>query len=202
MNQINNCYSRQSNYRNIQKGGYSIYPENTKQNTDLNEIFAREKQVIDNSIKELRREINEMSDNIERLNNNTNAYIRNKNYNLKHFRSYSNDAFNLPNQCDTFGDTQNNLMNNNLICNEYAYNTYNNFYNNNRNNGGINNFRYQNINGINKTYKNIMDNNNSFIPNQNQLNNTTNKAYIKRNKSKDINNRGKRLLNMQNNNNN
>lgn len=122
-------YTQSFNGRYPSDGSSQFYTnEISKDNSYLTqEISSQKKQIIDKSLKELERGIKEMSDNLLKLNNETNEFIHNKNNNLKYFRSNSiNSRKVLPNQ----GDIQNKMKNfqnksNKKILNEYACNNNN-----------------------------------------------------------------------------
>ena len=176
MERINKFYSPLDNnrYSSFQSNNFTY--ESSKDNNDLNtEITVRDKKVLDNSLKEIRREINEMSNKIKQLNNKTDKIIQNKNNKFKNFRS---NSFNLekmiPNKNYDNLRSQKIGLNNNFMLNSFynsnnLKNTQNNFLQNNR----YQNFPKNNFNNTaNMFYK---PNGNNNIPILNYSNYKNNK---------------------------
>ena len=199
MERINKFYSPLDNnrYSSFQSNNFAY--ESSKDNNDLNtEITVRDKKVLDNSLKEIRREINEMSNKIKQLNNKTDKIIQNKNNKFKNFRS---NSFNLekmiPNKNYDNLRSQKIGLNNNFMLNSFynsnnLKNTQNNFLQNNRyQNCPKNNFN----NTANMFYK---PNGNNNIPILNYSNYKNNKYNY--NNINNINNisQPKKIYNQQN----
>ena len=199
MERINKFYSPLDNnrYSSFQSNNFAY--ESSKDNNDLNtEITVRDKKVLDNSLKEIRREINEMSNKIKQLNNKTDKIIQNKNNKFKNFRS---NSFNLekmiPNKNYDNLRSQKIGLNNNFMLNSFynsnnLKNTQNNFLQNNR----YQNFPKNNFNNTaNMFYK---PNGNNNIPILNYSNYKNNKYNY--NNINNINNisQPKKIYNQQN----
>ena len=161
--------------------------EISKESNHLNPNYSLgDKNFIDKSLKDLRRDIKKMSENIQKLNNETNEFIRNKNK-VKNFRSFSyNGNKIIPNQGDVLRNTKQ-ILNNNLVLNEFAYNNMN---NNNINLKSFNNYylkNYENEMQVN-LYKQNIDKDIFYKPNQNTNHKIIRYFNYKKNKSNILNN--------------
>ena len=127
---LTNNYYLQNRNNNFYSGrSANVYPsESSKDNTELS---PKQKKDLDYSLKELRREINEMSNNLHNLNRQTDKYISDKTYSLNSIRSNSSNPKKISISSTNILDNSNNNLNNNLIYNEYSYK------NNNRNRNKI-----------------------------------------------------------------
>ena len=76
-----NYYSYQINRRYIPFEGKNYYNVMAKQNRNLKsaDISYRQNEDIHNTIKELRKQVQEISDTIKNYTNNTDEYLKNKN---------------------------------------------------------------------------------------------------------------------------
>ena len=183
-------HNPETNFREYKDKITNIIEQNKINNNYISEISPKDKMVLDNSLKELRREIKEMSDNINKLNNETDKYIYNRN-NINHFSSNSLNLQKISNNEEKVSEK---IQNNNYIYNDYAYNNLKNdqinflkknkYYQLNKNNSkNFDHFsesknidNWTNNNYINESYQNIPDNSNfishrSFsVDNNNQKN--------------------------------
>ena len=87
MEQINNNNPINNGFF-LYKHNNLYFQENRKENNDyISELSTKDKNILDNSLKQLRREIQEMSNNIKKLNYETDKYIKRNNLNC--YRSNS-----------------------------------------------------------------------------------------------------------------
>ena len=192
-----NYYSYHINRRYSPFEGNNLYDDMSKQNRNFisADSSSREKEGKYNTIKELRKEIQEMTDNLRSLNNNTDEYLMNKRNNLKNVRNYSLDAMRAtPYQDSLLGETIKVLNNykSNFNSHPYEYNTLNNYYKNKI----LYNDRYGNtFNENDRTYKDL---NNIFKTNQ-KTNNTITRYITKNNYYyKDLSNKPNKAFNFNN----
>ena len=81
-------YSSQE--QNLQNGAYEFEIPNEKNEYQANQFIASsDKKYLDFSIKELKSDIKRMFSNLNDVNQKTNEFINNKNYNSKNVRSNS-----------------------------------------------------------------------------------------------------------------
>ena len=113
-------YSSQE--QNLQNGAYEFEIPNEKNEYQTNQFIASsDKKYLDFSIKELRSDIKRMLSNLNDVNQKTNEFINNKNYNSKNVRSNSINYIKRGNINRNLIDDDDDYINSNMRYNQYHY---------------------------------------------------------------------------------